>query len=251
MKVSFITNQFQMRGMLLMLFAVVLLNGCKVAHMALPQDLKSASSELAVEGLRGKIFVKSFNFGRYDVVDIQKGWTKGEGFSIFGFGSSKAKQRYEFKVNESGETKWKVRCSAKADWNELDLDRFTGGGISVEFSYDRQMICTMRQVGSEKILKLVMAQTFKELMPKGVMIDGDTRVDISVSHKVDTSPLRLGDPTGYVFHINNRPVGAVEIINKGTVWLNNSLKPETRSALAATSAALLLHQDIKKLLQRN
>jgi hypothetical protein len=94
-----------------------------------------------------------------------------------------------------------------------------------------------------------MSQSYKEMELKGVMIDGATQVDISTTHKLDTTPLRVSEPTGYIFHIKGRPVGAVEVINKGTVWLNNSMTPETRSALAATSAVLLLYQDIKKMSQ--
>ena len=81
------------------------------------------------------------------------------------------------------------------------------------------------------------------------MTDGTTRIDISATHKLDTTPLQVREPTGYIFYIKGRPVGAVEVINKGTVWLNNSVTPETHSALAATSAVLLLYQDIKKMSQ--
>ncbi len=82
------------------------------------------------------------------------------------------------------------------------------------------------------------------------MTDGATRIDISATHKLATTPLLVSEPTGYIFHIDGRPVGAVEVINKGTVWLNNSVTPETRSALVATSAVLLLYQDIQKNMQR-
>ena len=58
--------------------------------------------------------------------------------------------------------------------------------------------------------------------------------------------LRMGAPTGYIFRVGGRPVGAVEVINKGTVWLNNSVSPKVRSALAATSVIMLLYKDIKK-----
>ena len=77
-------------------------------------------------------------------------------------------------------------------------------------------------------------------------LDGAIRIDISATHKLDTTPLQVSEPTGYIFHIKGRPVGAVEVINKGTVWLYNSVAPETRSALAVTSAILLLYQDVKK-----
>jgi hypothetical protein len=81
------------------------------------------------------------------------------------------------------------------------------------------------------------------------MTDGATRIGILATHKLDFTPLEVSTPTGYIFHIKGRPVGAVEVFNAGTVWLNNSVTPETRSALAATSAVLLLYQDIKNMSQ--
>ena len=77
------------------------------------------------------------------------------------------------------------------------------------------------------------------------MTDGTTQIDISATNKLAQSPLPLKDATGYLFHIGDRLVGAVEVFNKGTVWLDDTVTAEVRSALAATSTVLLLYQDIK------
>ena len=85
-------------GWLLLLFAGLSLSGCSVAHMALPEGSRSASSELPVEGLRLLIVRNSFDFAPYQVTDVHRGWTKGKGWSISSgsseFSSSKAKQKY-------------------------------------------------------------------------------------------------------------------------------------------------------------
>lgn len=225
------------------------LGGCKAAHMALPQGAQGASSELPVEGRSLLIVRNSFQFAPYRVTDIHRGWTKGQGFSIAGFSGSKAKQKYEFSVNEPGRATWKVRCTTRADWNKVDSQNFLGMSTSIEFSYDRSLACSMKQEGGKKPSKLLMGQSSSETVMQGIMTDGATRIDISVSYKVDSSPLKLGDPTGYIFHIGGSFVGAVEVINKGTVWIHNAVAPETRSALAATSAVLLMHQDVKKMVE--
>lgn len=252
---SFTKEWRRMAGWLLPLFAGLSLSGCQVAHMALPQDLPGESSELAVEGRSLLIVRDSIQFGPYRVTDIHRGWTRGEGFSIsYGtteIGSSEAKQKYEFSVNEPDRPAWEVQCATGADWSQLETEGFLGGRFAIEFSSNRQLVCTLKQEGGETPSKLVMAQsaTANETALQGVMMDGATRIDISATHKLDTTPLQVSTPTGYIFHIGGRPVGAVEVINKGTVWLNDSVTPETRSALAATSAVLLLHQDIKKMSQ--
>jgi hypothetical protein len=239
-------------ALIMALFTGLSLSGCQVAHMALPQDLQSESSELTVEGRSGLIFNKSFDFGPYQVTDVHRGWTKGKGFSIWGYSASEAKQKYEFSVNESDRTTWEVQCATGADWSQLESKGFLGGTFTIKFSSNRQLVCTLKQEGGEKLSKLIMAQSASanETALQGIMTDGATRIDISATHKLATTPLQVNDPTGYIFHIDGRPVGAVEVINKGTVWLNNSVTPETRSALVATSAVLLLYQDIQKNMQR-
>ncbi len=255
MNTSFTKESCRMAGWILLLFAALSLSGCKVAHMALPQNMQNESSELTVEGRRGlSVFNSTFLFGPYNVTDIHRGWTRGSGFSLSGdsasFSSSKAKQKYEFSVNEPDRPAWEVQCATGAKWKKAGLKGFLGGALSnIEFASTRQLVCTLKQVGGERLSKLVIAQSRHEMVMQGVMTDGATQIDISVTHKLDTTPLKVSDPTGYIFHIGGRPVGAVEVINKGTVWLNNSVKPKTRSALAATSAVLLMYQDIKKIMK--
>jgi hypothetical protein len=250
---SFTKEWYRMAGWLLLLFTGLSLSGCQAAHMALPQDLPSESSELTVEGRHLLVFRDSFHFGLYHVTDIHHGWTRGRGFSISHstskYSSSEAKKKYEFSVNEPDRPTWAVQCATTADWSQLETEGFLGGRFGVEFSSNQQLVCSLKQEGSEKLSKLVMAQSASanETALQGIMTDGATRIDISATHKLDTTPLQVSTPTGYIFHIKGRPVGAVEVVNKGTVWLNNSVTPETRSALAATSAVLLLYQDIKKM----
>ena len=233
-------------ALIMFLFTALLLSGCTVAHMALPQNMESASSEMTVDGRRGlAAFNSTMNFGPYNVTDMHRGWTRGKGFSILGFSSSKADQKYEFSIDESGGDAWIVQCASGAKWKKLK--GFLGEGFTTEFGTNKQLLCTMEQEGTNELAKLVMKQTSKELVMEGVMTVGGNKIDISVIYKIAGSPFKLSDPTGYVFHSGELPVGAVEVINAGTVWLNNSETPETRSALAAASSVLLMYQDVKKM----
>ena len=240
-----------MAGWFLLSFAGLALSGCTVAHMALPEGTQSASRELPVEGLGLLIVRNYFDFAPYRVTDVRKGWTKGQGWSIGGYSSSKAKQKYEFSVTEPGRATWDVICTARADWNKADLQGFLGNGVSLEFSYDRSLDCLMKQEGDEKVSRLFMAQSASELVMNGIMKVGATRIDIAVTYNFDFTPVRSGDPTGYIFSIGDRFVGAVEVINMGTVWMHNAATPETRSAVAVASAVLLMHQDIKEMMEKS
>lgn len=240
-------------GWLLPVFAGLSLSGCQMAHMALPEALQSETSELTVEGRFFLIFSDSFQFGPYRVTDVDRGWTTTGGYSLsigdFDFGDSEAEQSYEFSINEPDRPSRDVQCTTTADWSQMETDGFLGGRFGVEFSSNQQLVCTLTQDGGEAPLKLAMALSAAagETALQGVMMVGATQIDISGTHGVDATPLHVRTPTGYIFHIGARPVGAVEVINKGTVWLNNSLTPETRSALAAASSVLLLYQDAQEI----
>ncbi len=252
MRNSSIRERRRLAAWLLPVFAGLTLSGCQAAHMALPQDMPSQSSKLAVEGRQLLIFRDSIRFGHYHVTDIHRGWTKGKGFSVSQgtteFAKSGAEQKYEFSIKESDRATWDVRCAVGADWSQLETQGLFGGGFGIEFSSNQQLVCALKQNGGDTPARLVMAQSASagQTALQGNMTAGATRIDISATHKLDSTPLPVSTPTGYVFRIGGRPVGAVEVINKGTVWLNNSVTPETRSALAAASAVLLLHQNIKK-----
>ena len=250
---SFTKERCRLAGWLLLLFTGLSLSGCQVAHMALPQNLKSEASELTVEGRSLLIFNDSIQFGLYHVTDIHRGWTTGEGFSISNgaseYSSSEAEQKYEFSVNDSDRTTWEVQCATGAEWSQLETQGFLGGTFAIEFSSDQQLVCTLKQEGGETLSRLFMSQSANETALQGIMTDGATRIDISATHRLETTPLEVSSPTGYIFHIGLRPVGAVEVINQGTVWLSNSVTPEIRSALAATSTILLLYQDVKDQMQ--
>jgi len=138
-----------------------------------------------------------------------------------------------------------VRCTTTADWSQMEFDSFLGGRSGAEFLSNQQLVCTLTQIGGETPLKLAMAlpASGTGTALQGVMMVGAARIDISGTHRLDATSLRLGSPAGYIFQVDSQPVGAVEVINGGTVWLSDSLTPEARTAMAAASAALLLYQD--------
>ena len=192
-------------GWLLPLFTGLSLSGCQTAHMALPQNLRSGSSELTVEGRFLSIIRDSFNFGPYHVTDIHRGWTRGGGNSAsigaFDFSSFKAKQKYELSLNEPNRPSWAVQCATTADGSQLETDGFLGGRFGVEFSSNQQLLCTLKQEGSDQLSKLVMAQSASagETALQGIMTDGTTRIGISATHKLDFTPLQVSTPTGYIW----------------------------------------------------
>ena len=248
---TFTKQRRRMACWLLPLFAGLALGGCKTAHMALPPDLPGDATVLAVEGRALSAFGGSFQFGPYQVTDIHRGWTKGSGSSISigetELSSSKAKQKYRFSFTGPDRTTWNAQCATVADWSDMETGGLLGGRFRIQFSSNQQLVCTLDQNGGGKRSNLVMARSLnKDTKLQGVMVDDAARIDVSVTYNIDGTPIPVSDPTGFVFHIEGRPVGAVQVFNKGTVWIDNAVTPEVRTALAATSAILLLYQDMER-----
>ena len=134
---------------LLLVFTVAALNSCKVAHMALPEGMLNDSTEMAVEGRAMLIIKKTMSFGPYQVVDVNRGWTRGRSLSFGGYNSSGAEQKYEFTLKEPGMPSWQAQCTTGADWSKLKGRGLFGGTFSVEFSSKRNLACELKKKDSE------------------------------------------------------------------------------------------------------
>ncbi len=227
------------------IFLTIILGSC-AAHMAMPIELENDSTKMSVEGRAFSDFSGEFDFGKYHVTNIHRGWTKRSDVTILGSGSSKVEQKYQFSVDESGDNLWTVECVSDASWDHATLGEFLGGKISLESSSDPQLVCKVIGNSNTEVAAIIMSQSYDSIMLQGDVIDGKTNIDISGVDKFSTSSLSMGQATGYVFSINQNPIGAVEVINSGNVWISKSTNQEEKSLISVTSAAMLLYQDIKK-----
>ncbi|WP_440617805.1 hypothetical protein [Cysteiniphilum sp. 6C5] len=226
------------------IFLNIMLSGC-AAHMAMPTNLQNNSTKIPVEGRAFSAFTSEFNFGKYHITNIHRGWTKTSTTTILGYSSSKAEQKYEFSIGESGANLWAVKCVSDASWDHTALEGFLGGKLSLESYSNPQLVCRIRGYNNTELATIIMSQPYGSNTLQGVIADGKTNIDILGTDKFSTSPLSLGQPTGYVFSINGDPVGAVEVINSGNVWIGKATTQEVKSSIAAASAAMLLYQDLK------
>jgi len=228
------------------MFTGLLLSGCRTAHMAVSKELVFEATEMTVKGRQGLSFKKSFTFGPYSVTDVNYGWTKTSSWGFQKFRSYKAEQNYEFILNETNGEIWEGQCATEVGREALEFEDVFAGKIDVEFKSETYFVCTFKPKGEEKIWKFVMTQLSSKEVMNGVLSDGKTQIIIQGSRKLTGSPILLSHPTGYEFFHEDHIIGAVEVINEGIVWLYPSLSSQIRLALATTSAALLLYQNLSE-----
>jgi hypothetical protein len=71
-------------------------------------------------------------------------------------------------------------------------------------------------------------------------------IDIREVYRLEDGQKTLGGPLGYEFVLDGEVLGAVETVNKGRVILQHDASEELRMIMAATSAALLLRNDLEE-----
>lgn len=233
-------------GAALGILAAAFLAGCTMARMAVPPDLPASATAMPVEGRKTFSFDESFHFGGSRVESVRRGWTHSTAWRFLGFESGKAKQTYEFHLKAAGGDSWKAHCATGVRWKEMEFENFldSQGTLTWPLHSDTGFACTFDREGS-KAWKLAMDQGTDDLVMNGVLTDGTAVIKVEGIRKLQGTPIPLGEPSGYLFLGPDGLVGAVEVINNGTVWIAGDVAPDVQSALACTSASLLLYRALK------
>ena len=235
--------KYRQIGFWLIVIWVGALLSCRMARMAVPESLTSDAAEMEVKGRQRFSFKESLSFGPFRITDVDRGWTQTSSSGSAWFSSSKAKQSYEFTLRETNSPTWEAQCATGVNKRELNFDDFLGGELEIEMA-SVYFACSFKRRSEKGRWRLVMSQSASEMVLNGILTDGKERIQINGSQKLQGSPIPLSDPTGYEFVHKKRIIGAVEVINKGGVWILPSIDSEIRSVLAAASSALLLYRDI-------
>jgi hypothetical protein len=78
---------------------------------------------------------------------------------------------------------------------------------------------------------------------RGVLKHGGRVLQVRSVHDLQGSTIQLGTPIGYMFEIEDRPLGTVEINGEPNIRLAPVLTPEDRNAVILASLALSLLWD--------
>ena len=223
------------------------LAACTTARMACPSELSTSAVEMPVTGRQGFNLSESFGFGPYHVSDVHRGWRVTTEWGILGYGSSKSEQPFEFKLHINCNTVLQAHCATGVRWKEMELNNFmdTGGTLEWEFSSHALFTCEFSLPEKKKPWKMVMKQETHDHVMDGLLGNDATRISVQGTRELAGGAWPLTEATGYLFYRGQNLVGAVEILNQGAVWLDKNLSDDTRRAVAATAAALLLHRDLR------
>lgn len=196
------------------------------ARIALDPGI-SAIEPYPVEGHSPRRWEKPVSFGPWRTGPVDEPGTFGFAAQALHLGGGYAKTPYRFRVEgESGSID--AECfahDAKAWYRGIQADLRQAKGKPV-------LACAFR--GADGVV------TTFELKGKGTgkyvgTVAGAEPIEVRSEHRVEGSRLPLGEPAGYLLSRGGTPIGAVETLNRGRVWLADGSPLE-----AATVTALLL-----------
>ncbi len=218
---------------------------CREARMAAPEEVVGIISAWKVEQTRFTGWDGPFSFGPYRVDHIRRGWSERTAWGFMSYESYRADQSYEFQVHGPGGQAWHCNCASQV--NQQVLECMLGGGkLTWELGAGQSLACSLKGPGGQ-LWRLGLAAAGASKSPMQGLLEGkELAVRVQGTDKLEGTGIPLGEPTGYIFSLagsKTGPMGAVQVINNGILWLPTS--PQ-QPALAATSAALLLYQDLSR-----
>jgi hypothetical protein len=229
--------------LLVLASAVLSLPGCQTARLPLPETLSTAE-RMPVSGRQGFRIKQRLRFGPYQAHRVTRSGTQGRDRGTTETArETERRQTYAFTLREGEQDYLYVACHAS-----LARVLIETGVIDLHPADESALYCNLQPLDDASAAwELDLRETLGRPLA-GTLSYRDVRIDVAGTNRLERG-LPMGSTTGYDFRDGDEAVGAVEVINSGAVWLGENLGPERRRLLAASAAALLLHEDLRESLE--
>lgn len=205
--------------------ALAFLSGCATPRMAPPSDIAAASEVLVVSDrsrASGALANEGFKLGSYEVVDVDRKWTSTDSTGIGPWSKETKTTGFSYALMSKGGKKLPGKCSSES--SAQGLRGFSWGSIKIA--------CTCEgEAGKAELL----------------MIDDDRGLKLGgKDYKVQPINAVAGggtqsNPTGFRADAEE-PLGAVEVLHPGQVWLRKGLDDATRDSAVCAFVGLMLYK---------
>lgn len=233
------------------------LMACSTPEMLLDDQFVSQSVVMPVEGRQGLLLNQKLSFAQYHTDGIRRGWTKSSDLDLFIIGLERAKEKYSFRIADENAQAYQVWCASKIQGVEIPLSRFINGAAPSSARDFFSFVVQTKDIFSATLLNdqermpwyLVVANRDdfrKRGKYVGVLTDNQNQtIEIVPVRKLQNQKTVGMDIVGFEFHENDQVIGAVEVLNRGKVWINKGVASDRKLLLAAASTALLLQNELE------
>lgn len=219
---------------------------CKPAEVAVDPNLNATA--MPVKGRNGFRIGQVLRYGEFSTDKVRRGWTKGYDVPFF-VRFQGAKEKMSFTQFGPEGTAVEVACISKFKSTEIELvrDYFY---IPIEYTnfFAGTIVTARNKTPWDFILHNPTGDFLREEASAGFIQKGDQKIEIAAIRGLKGQPEWMKELTvyGHEFRLNGKVVGAVSMVNKGTVWIDASLDAETRTVLAAVATGLLLRTNVEE-----
>jgi hypothetical protein len=216
--------------------------GCASVRMVPPADVAAESDVFEATDrstASGFLVDESFVLGPYRVAEVDRQWTSarrsggrspGDEASFAHF-SEAAENGYSFRFGD-GEEALAAQCAVTTLKSGVEFGK--DGSISSKTS---RLMCVCGTPDASVKLELENASgtpTGRLTLPRGTLA-------LTVVREIN-GPVPM-TKAGFRADLDGRPLGAVEVLHPGRIWLSRSLDDTERRQLGCLFAALMLYDD--------
>ncbi len=211
----------------------------KPAELRLPEEL-AAAERLPVSGRQGWKLLERLAFGDVRVGAVERSLTKGSDLGILFYAGSRRRQSFGFTVHPGDGEPWRGAAATNLRRRAVEVD-----GFSVAFrektGFSARLVPGDR---ADEAWTLELKQRWDGPLA-GTLRGGGREFAVRSSDRLAGTPLRLGEPAGYLVEDAGRAVAAAEVVGDGAVWLSPGLAASDRGPVVAALAALLLLEELR------
>lgn len=211
--------------------------GCSGPRMQVPHDVAGRSEVLDATDrsrMSGALADESFKLGPYSVLEVDRKWDSGAGFSVANVSQSKSQGGYTYKFQGRG-----AKLSGHCVTEDKDTGIGLGGGFSMEFAFAK-LACSCD--GGPKQAHVEVTNDQGNLT--GSMNTSTADYKLTPINQTDGGHT-AGSPVGYRMD-GDGGLGAAEVVHPGRVWLDKKLGDTEKAEVACIFVGLMLYKPKEK-----
>jgi hypothetical protein len=216
---------------------------CSPAEIALSPDLNAQA--MSVKGRNGLQIGQVIRYGEYRTDKVRRGWT-GSYDVPFRLRFRGAKEKMSFTQFGPENEVAEVACISKFNSIELPIvqDFF---GIPLDYQNFFAGNISIGTMEWDFIIHNPNGDFLREKASAGFVQNGPNRIEIQALRGLKGQPNWMKELAvyGHEFILHGKVVGAVSTVNRGKVWIDNTLDANTRTVIAALATGLLLRTDVE------
>lgn len=231
-----------MKKLVVLSVLLLTLSACADYNILLNQDMRDEAKMMPVKGRQGLRINQKVSFGEFYTNRVRRGWTTSYNIP-FVLRFQGAHEKLSFSQFDANGNEAVVSAVGKFRSTELPI---LGGYFGIPLKYKHYFAGNIYLPKSGKTYDFVVYNpeaNFKLLPTSGFLKSDDFTVEVHGVTQLDDRKVWNIDNLGFEYKTQERSVGAVQIFNKGKVWIRKGLLEEQQLVLAALSTALMIRNN--------